>query len=322
MIPSFKSTLLAIIWLCWFSGCAQDSGRISVEKITANGIQARLIQKAENNDRPLIILVPGSGGSFIPNQALEGLVNGGYNVLSIAYFGKKGLPKEIELVPLEYLEKVVRWAKNKYSNSKIVLLGISKGAEYSTVFASKYDLLDGLICYSPSSFVLPRHVGVKEGEVQRSSWSYKGERVPCAQLAPFKDPAGEVHYKKYIEPIFESKQEFSVSLIRAFFVKCPMLMLSGEDDMVWPSTKMSQLLQFTIKNSESPTSSFKHISYKDCGHQFFWFGDGQPESRPLYQSVNLTGIKKHKFLFGGTDEGTIKAMVDSKKAVFEFLEGM
>ena len=38
------------------------------------------------------------------------------------------------------------------------------------------------------------------------------------------------------------------------------------------------------------------------------------------QSTNLTGIKKHKFLFGGTKEATYRAMIDSRLAVIDFLE--
>ena len=128
-------------------GCSSESEGISINSITDNNISAKYISNSKNSNRPLVIIVPGSGGSFIPNKKLFGLVTSGYDVLSIAYFGEKNLPKKIELVPLEYLKKVVLWSKNEFPEREIVLLGISKGAEYCLTFASNFDLIDGLICY-------------------------------------------------------------------------------------------------------------------------------------------------------------------------------
>ena len=75
------------------------------------------------------MVVPGSGGSYLPDKYLFGLVQSGFDVLSTAYIGKKGLPSKIEHVPLEYLERILITVKERFPNRKIVLLGISKGAE-------------------------------------------------------------------------------------------------------------------------------------------------------------------------------------------------
>ena len=82
---------------------------------------------------------------------------------------------------------------------------------------------------------------------------------------------------------------------------------------------MANLIQSKLEESNS-TIDVEHISYKNCGHQFVWFNKKTPEYAPQYQSMNLTGIKKHKFLFGGTEELTIKAMIDSKNKVIQFLK--
>ena len=300
-------------------GCSNEPDGIFVDTIGNNGIHAKLFTKAGNSNNPLIIVVPGSGGSFIPNEQLFGITMSGYDVLSIAYFGENKLPQNIELIPLEYLKKIILWSKNEFLNRKIVLLGISKGAEYSLAFASEFDLIDGLICYSPSSFILPNHVGLQKNELQKSSWSLNGEGIPFAELSPFNDKAGKITYKIYIYPIFDNKEQVDKSRIQVENIKCDVLLLSGKDDLVWPSFKMAN----SIKNQiEKNTQKYiiKHISYENCGHQFFWFDQNVPKKRAESQSMNLTGIKKHKFLYGGTNEGTINAMIDSRIEVLTFLK--
>ncbi len=299
--------------------CNTSPKGITIEKVDDPNIYARLISKNDNANRPLVILVPGSGNSFIKNEILFGLVDHGYDMLSIAYKGVKKLPKKIEHVPLEYLEKIVLWSKSNFPNRKIVILGISKGAEYSLAFASHYDLIDGLICYTPSAFILPNHVELKQNEVQKSSWSFDGKEIPFATLKPFDDKAGKIVYKKYIDPIFENVKQIETSRIKVENIKCDLLLLTGKDDMVWPASKMADLIIDTIKN-KGQNNLVKHVAYQNCGHQFVWFDDKVPSSAPQYQSLNLTGIKKHKFLFGGTKEGTTQAMINSRDEVFKFLE--
>lgn len=302
-------------------GCNNNPEGVFVDTIDFNDVHSKLIYNTNNSGRPLVIVVPGSGGSYIPNEYLFGLVQSGYDVLSVAYIGKPGLPKEIELVPLEYLKKILLNIKKNDTDRKLVLLGISKGAEYVLTFASYYDLVDGIICYSPSSFVLPNHVGLKKNEIQKSSWTLNEVEIPFANLAHFSDEPGMVTYNKYIEPIFNDIEQLKKSRIKVENIKCNTLLLSGEDDLVWSSTKMGDLIQTKIEESNS-TIKIEHISYKNCGHQFVWFDKKKPKYAPQYQSMNLTGIKKHKFLFGGTKKATIKAMIDSKNEVIKFLNSI
>lgn len=311
--------LICMLFILTF-GCSDIPEGIYIDNtIGSDEIYSRLIMNPKNATRPLVIVIPGSGGSYMPDKHFFGLVQDGYDVLSIAYFGKQGLPKNIEHIPLEYLEKVISIVKKKYTFRKMVLLGISKGAEYTLTFASYYHLVDGIICYSPSSFVLPNHVGLKENENQKSSWVFNDTEVPFAELRHFSDKAGIVTYKNYIQPILNDSIQLKKSRIKVENIRCNLLLLSGEDDLVWPSAQMGELIKSKIEESNS-NINVEHISFKNCGHQFVWFDKKIPEHVPQYQSMNLTGIKKHKFIFGGNKEATIKAMVESKNKVIEFLK--
>ena len=313
-------TSTSILALLFLIGCSDSINKPVVTEILNNEFKVKLVRSAnEDLSKAVILIVPGSGGGFIKDESLYGLAFEGHPLVSIAYFGEKQLPKQIEKIPLEYLDSIVKWGRKNFMNRKIVMIGISKGAEYSLLYESQYNCLDGLICYSPSSFVFPNHVKVKKGKIMQSSWTYKNEEVPFAELDQFSTPAGKVVYKDYIEPLFETELEKSKSLIKVENIKCPILLLSGEDDLVWPTTRMAKLMEKKILK-DKPKSKFKHKSYPNCGHQFFWFNKERPTKITDSQSMRLTGIKKHRFLYGGTMEGTINAMVDSRLEVLKFLD--
>lgn len=307
-------TLYALIF-----GCQDDIKGIHIEKFEFHEIHSKLITHENNTNDILVVVIPGSGGSYLPDEHLFGLVRSGYDALSVAYVGKRGLPNKIEQVSLEYLEKTILLVKKRFPKRKIVLLGISKGAEYVLTFASEYDITDGIVCYSPSCIVLPNHVGLEKNEPQKSSWTFNGKEIPFAELDFFNDEAGMITYGRYIEPVLDDAEELTKSRIKVENIKCNVLLLSGENDLVWPATRMSNLIQSKIKEGDIKIN-VEHISYKNCGHQFVWFDKKAPEYAPEYQSMNLTGIKKHKFLFGGTKESIIDAMIDSRIKVIEFLK--
>ncbi|WP_219007357.1 acyl-CoA thioester hydrolase/BAAT C-terminal domain-containing protein [Aquimarina litoralis] len=312
-------SLLIFISCALIFGCQDDITGIHIEKIESNEIHSKLITHKDNSNHILVVVIPGSGGSYLPDEHLFGLVQSGYDALSIAYVGERGLPNKIEQVSLEYLKKTIALVKKRFPERKIVLLGISKGAEYALTFASKYNIIDGIICYSPSCIVLPNHVGLKKNEPQKSSWTFNGKEIPFTELDFFNDEAGKITYNKYIKPVLDDVEELAESRIKVENIKCDLLLLSGENDLVWPATRMSNLIQSKIEEGDS-NINVEHISYKNCGHQFVWFDKKAPENAPQYQSMNLTGIKKHKFLFGGTKESTINAMIDSRIKVIEFLK--
>lgn len=72
---------------------------------------------------------------------------------------------------------------------------------------------------------------------------------------------------------------------------------------------------------QDSTKQVKLMGFANCGHQFFWFGSGEPVAATS-QSARITGIKKHRFIYGGTQPGTQRAMKESRKEVLEFLKSL
>ena len=123
---------LTIIFICLlFGGCKGPNEFAHVVDVSNDFFVAKTVSPlVEDTTKPIILFVPGSGGSFIKDESLFGFSKDGFHIVSIAYFGQKKLPQQIEKVPLEYLDSIVKWTRRTYKGRKIVLLGISKGAEY------------------------------------------------------------------------------------------------------------------------------------------------------------------------------------------------
>lgn len=311
---------IPIIVVLLFSTCAKLLDSISVSNFEVEGAMGKFLEKRENVDRPIVIVLPGSSKGFIKEQSVIGIIEKGYDVLLLAYHGIENLPNEMEKIPIEGVNNSIQWLRKNgvKEQRKIVVLGISKGAELGLVYASKYDDIDGLVCYSPSNFVLPNHVGVKKEESYKSSWTYKGEELSYARIEKFTDPAGKIEYKKYIEPILKDSTELMRGRIQVEDIKCPILLLSGKDDKVWPAYEMSLLIKRDVEKNNS--NRVDVVGYENCGHQFFWFGKGEPQKVATSQSMRLTGIKRHRFIYGGEKASILKAMKASNEAFFDFMK--
>ena len=275
----------------------------------------------ENIDNPIILILPGSSPGYLPSEVVLGLVENGYDVFSLAYFGIGSLPDRLEEIPLEYFHLAVSEIRSLINspNRKIVLLGISKGAEGALLYASRFKDIDGLILYAPGSWVLPNHVDRRMDKEIKSSWMCNGRPVPFLPLEKFDEPAGRVEYRSYFRKALLDTTFSNSFIIEAEHIPCPILMMSGSDDNVWPSADMSEIIEKRVLRSNQ-NARIERLVFPNAGHQFFWFGIHEPRILSRSQTLRLTGIKKHRFTFGGTDEGNLSAMKSSQIKVLSFLQ--
>jgi hypothetical protein len=92
----------------------------------------------------------------------------------------------------------------------------------------------------------------------------------------------------------------------------PILMISGEDDRMWPGTHFSDK---AIKRLESKDFQYasKHLSYPGCGH-VIWV-----PYCPLPPTHTIHPVDHNDYTFGGNPKDNAAAMVDSWPQVLQFL---
>ena len=104
----------------------------------------------------------------------------GIAALGICYWNVDGLPKELVRVPVDPFEKAIQWLKNK-GYEKIILYGISKGAELALLCASLMPDICGVVALSPIHCIWGGMHGNQSMASKNGTPKRSPERIPIGQ---------------------------------------------------------------------------------------------------------------------------------------------
>ena len=300
-----------------------DTSQLSIDHVRYKNLVGDFIYPSKKARLPVIVFLGGSGGGLGNEIELQALALNGYAVFSLAYFKEEGLPDKLENIPLEYFEDAFEWLKTKsqVDTSKLLLLGVSRGAELALLLASIYPQVRGVIVYSPSCFVLPNATEIKT-DALRPSWTLKGNAIPFAPIKRFEENSNRaVNYNTYIEPLLFQNRLSEEGIIKVEKINGPILLISGEQDLVWPAGKMSTRIEDRLKNKDFK-HEFNNIIFEDGGHDLFMFRNCLPiVSSIAFKKIrlNIRG-REYEFNLGGTTMGVMESKIKSRKISLQFLE--
>ena len=284
-----------------------DIDGVDVTYVDEGKMQGFRFVPKEKSHKGLVICFGGSEGS--PNfETAKRLAEEGYETFALFMFGMKNQEQTLRKIPLEQFEDVIDYInKNTKDNKPISVLGASKGAEYALNLASKYSEIDNLILIAPSSY---NFAGL-DFKDYGSSWTYKGKELPYIDIKKssfssflkniivptiIKSP---ISYKETYKSAIEQDSSSQEKLIPVKNVKANILMIAGEDDLMWDSFAMAKKIK-----DQNPKA--KIYSYKGAGHIFA--GNG------------VLNLGKIRIATGGTTESNDKAESESRKTIDAFLK--
>jgi dienelactone hydrolase len=218
------------------------------------------------------------------------------------------LPQRLVEIPLEYFKKALDWlaAQSTVDRRQLAVLGASKGAELALLLASRFPEIKAVIAYVPS------HV-VWQGIGFGSTWTWQGQPLP---FVPYKPGAGGYDPKNPTRPInlrglylgsLEDREAERAAAIPVERINGPVMLISGEDDQVWPSRLMADRVIARLKEHGHKHAA-GHLTYASAGHgimSYYW-----PTARPKTSSVYSTG---------GTAKADAFAQADSWPRVLQLL---
>jgi len=255
---------------------------------------------------PVVLVLGGSEGGFAGSGALaRNLAAQGYGALAIAYFGSPGLPALLEDIPLETFTRGVDWleARPEVAGRRIGLVGVSKGGEAALLVASTDRRVCAVIAAVPSSVAW---AGVNPANFMsgKPSWTRGGQPVPFARY-DFSKPAGGVR-GFYEGGLAKAPPESVIPVER---IAGPVLLVSGRDDRLWPSTPMADQVMARLDATKFRYAHV-HLAYDGAGHAAFGKprADTDPPPNPAIFSQT-----------GGTPEGTQAARRDNWPKALAFL---
>jgi dienelactone hydrolase len=207
-----------------------------------------------------------------------------------------GTPETLEEIPLEYFDKAITWmlGSGKMGHGGIVAVGASKGAELALLLAGRRPEIIGVIAISPSSVVwqgLPKSFWPMPQA--RSSWSVAGKGLP---FVPYDYSMG-VNPSSLVDLYRQSLKKVAAdAVIPVEKINGPVLLLSGADDLLWPSAEMGNAIIARLKANDF-AYRFEHVTYPEAVHTL-----------------------NENYMIGGTTEGNRKARIDSQAKVLDFLK--
>lgn len=290
---------------------------VRARKVREAGLVGRLFEPKAAGPLPAVLVVGGSGGGVAWSEEMAALLaSHGYVALALAYFGIEGLPPTLDRIPLEYFGTALDWLgrQDKVDRNRMAVSGISRGGELALLLGATYPAIRAVVAYVPSGIVWPAYP-----PSGHSAWTRNGRDVPHADVMPLEewdiavsqgrvDPEG---FDWYFIPLQDSAVVEAAS-IRVEQINGPVLLISGQDDRIWPSAGLTEfaLARFKKKGFAHPV---EHLCYADAGHSLGWPHVSTMSTRFTHP---VSGEDQN---LGGSPAGTARARQDSWRRMLVFL---
>lgn len=256
---------------------------------------------------PLVMVLGGSEGGFLGSGAMaKALSDEGFGALALAYFKAPGLPDTLEDIPLETFTRGLDFlgARAETRRRRVVILGVSKGAEAALLVASRDARACAVLAGVPSS-VAWQGINMTDFRSRKASWTWGGEPVAFTPY-DFSGMARGGLRGMYDASLAKAPAEAAIPVEK---IGGPILLVSGGKDALWPSTPMAEAIIARLDGAKF-RYAHAHLAYPDAGHGAFgrpWPNDKLPTAPQLAQA-------------GGTPEANQAARKDNWPKALAFLK--
>lgn len=238
----------------------------SVEK---EGFEGILFPGNGSKDKIVIVMSGSNGGMSMAKNEAKFYHNNGIAAMALALFRTKQTPKQLVSVPVEFVEKAIKYLK-EMGYQKIGIDGASKGSEMALVAGSTFDELTCVIARVPSYFVSEGLAGEGKyrGPSGTSCWSYKGRDLA---FAPYRSRT--INILKILKEekelkllrINKDKDVTPETIIPVEKINGPVLLISSKHDEVWPSYDSAMIIEDKLKSVSFPYE-YKHVAFENMSH--------------------------------------------------------
>jgi dienelactone hydrolase len=290
-------------------GAAAPPGIVKTD-VRERGLYGALYAPAGARNLPAIIAIGGSeGGLDVASAVTRSFAQHGYVVLALAYWRAPGLPQSLENVRLEYFKEGVDWlkARSEVDPARIGIVGLSRGAEGALLIASHYPDIKAVIAVAPSSHLWPASSmsflagGSGSQGLRQPAWTLGSKPLAfLTQKAGANDGGPANNLAPYERALSETRVN-SESEIPVARINGPVLLLSGEQDAIWPAGLMAERIMARLKAAKF-RYSFSHLHYPGAGHLVFL---GDPAS------LDSSRIAPLERAMGGVDTANLVARRDT-----------
>ncbi|HEX5107481.1 MAG TPA: SAM-dependent methyltransferase [Vicinamibacterales bacterium] len=266
---------------------------------------------------PGVLALGGSDGG-LPEYFTDLLVPEGFACLALGYFGIDDLPAGLVEVPLERIERGLRWLaahpRVAPRDGRVAIIGVSRGAELALLVASTFpDLVGPVAVYTPSHVVWPGVDYTAQPGAVTPSWTHRGQPLACmtyrAGAAPTFSERG-VALVALSDQALDDPAAIERAAIPIERAAGPLLLISGGDDHVWAAERMCRMAVERMR-THGRGDAVVHLCYPAAGHALFPYTG--PSGTVPQQVMRLD--------FGGSLDAGRAAHADAWPRVVTLLRG-
>jgi len=292
---------------------------VSRTEVRDDGLVATLFRPPSPSPRPAVVVVPGSGGG-VPEGSAALLASHGFVTLALAYFRAGQLPDALAEIPLEYFGTAIHWLRRHegVAGCRLGIMGGSRGGELALLLGATFPDFRAVVGYVPSGV---RHAGISGGGLRearrRPAWTYKGEAMPfiASRDATQMDEPSASHEPLALTPIFlralKDRAAVEAAEIPVERINGPVLLISGQDDQMWPSPVLAEIAMSRLARHHH-RFSYRHLSYPGAGHII------GPPGLPATVLASLHPLAGRALAFGGNPKDNAAAAADAWPKVLAF----
>jgi dienelactone hydrolase len=245
------------------------------------------------------------------------LASHGIAALAVAYFGMEGRPPFLVGIALEDLRLGLSWLcrRPEVAGTTVAVVGGSRGGELALLLGATYPEVGAVVAGAPSGVVWG---GVApEGSPGGAAWTLGGRPLP-AMPAWRPELQAEVYAAEPVRlaPLFaevlgdaEAVEQAGIPVEQT---NGPILLVTGDDDAMWPSRRMAEMVERRAAARGFP-HPVCHLHYADAGHLC-----ASPPGIVL-PSLITHPTDGRRYLFGGTPAGNAAAAAHSWRRTIELV---
>lgn len=305
-------TLTEAIWIRY--PLSPNVTRIPVRE---NGLVGALYVPKEGGPYPAIVMLGGSEGGLRSSNASL-LSAHGFAVLALAYFGIGELHEQLMHIPLEYFYKAIEWLQKRddVASEKLAFIGTSRGGELALLCGSFFPEIKAVVGIVPSSVVV-RGIGAAPEDQIPYAWTWRGKGLPYLNTLPPSDIREEIVRQRKAGEQVRLRDSFLSQLqladeetiekvaIPVHNIQGNVLIISGGDDQMWPSTVYGERIIRHLERYNHP-HEYLHLNYPHAGHMIH---------APFYPTTKRDG----NYLLGGSPQADAQAQAKAWHEIIQFL---
>jgi dienelactone hydrolase len=281
------------------------------------GVCGLFARPAGDGPFPAVVCFAGSSGGLAAAAAWAPmLASHGFAALAIAYFGVPGLPQALAGIEIEVVERAAAWLLGRadVAGDRVTVLGMSRGSELALLAGALLDQLVGAVVAFAPSGVAWCGFG-PAGPVDAPAWTFRGAAIPYlggdATPPPGFGTSGPVALRPLFERALRDADAVRAAEIPVERARGPILLVSGEADAMWPSTRLGEVVERRAAGRSGPPVT--HLRYPAAGH-----ASGGVPGTPAPTEVRHP-VDGARYALGGTLAANAAARADSWPQVLAFL---